>query len=102
VAARIHERIAGPIKLRNTRPPLASNDLLCDSRPSSLSKWINQPNLGRDYIEEKREAQHEWSEHKFHPKDLPLSQVPHRAFLFCVGNSIVLTGENANHSAQYS
>jgi hypothetical protein len=27
-AARIHERIVGPIKLRNTPPPLASNDLL--------------------------------------------------------------------------
>jgi hypothetical protein len=27
-AARIHSSIAGPIKLRNTLPPLASNDLL--------------------------------------------------------------------------
>jgi hypothetical protein len=27
-AARFHERIAGRIKLRNTLPPLAANDLL--------------------------------------------------------------------------
>jgi hypothetical protein len=28
-AARIHSSIAGPIMMRNTLPPLASNDLLC-------------------------------------------------------------------------
>src|SRR6266849_1137508 len=28
-AARFHSSIAGPIMMRNTLPPLASNDLLC-------------------------------------------------------------------------
>src|SRR5215813_10666647 len=30
-AARFHSTIAGPIMMRNTLPPLASNDLLCAS-----------------------------------------------------------------------
>jgi hypothetical protein len=39
-AARIHARIAGRIKLRNTLPPLASNDLL-----GSVQRYQDQ-NIG--------------------------------------------------------
>src|SRR6266576_5256753 len=44
-AARFHSSIAGPIMLRNTLPPLASNDLLCGAAAVIFDSIILAPVL---------------------------------------------------------
>ena len=39
-AARFHSSIAGPVMMRNTLPPLASNDLLAGERMESHSRSL--------------------------------------------------------------
>src|SRR5437867_4130068 len=73
-AARIQSSIAGPIMIRNTLPPLASNDLLCAVLLADLGRTIQIDNYRCAHDNQNYRQECDSQSHRFahrHPDRLP-------------------------------